>query len=215
MTSGGPMKLMIVGSTGLVGSHALDLALADPRVGEVVAPVRRPLPERPKLRAPVIDYERLPEDAEWWCVDAVICALGTTMKIAGSRDAFRRVDYDYPLAIAHLARKHGARSFALNSAAGADPGSPFFYCRVKGDLERDLTSIGYESVTLVRPGLIGGDRAEFRLGERIASVALDMFGPILPRRLRVDPAGNIARALLEAAIGGRPGVHVVGAAELT
>lgn len=209
------MKLMIVGSTGLVGSHALDLALADPRVGGVVAPVRRPLPERPKLRAPVIDYERLPEDAELWGVDAVICALGTTMKAAGSRDAFRRVDHDHPLAIARLAREHGARSFALNSAAGADSGSPFFYCRVKGDLERDLTSIGYESLTLVRPGLIGGDRTEFRLGERIASVALGVLGPILPRRMRIDPAGNIARALLEAAIGGRPGVHVVGAAELT
>jgi uncharacterized protein YbjT (DUF2867 family) len=209
------MKLMIVGSTGLVGSHALDLALADPRVGEVVAPVRRPLPERPKLRAPLIDYERLPEDSGWWGVDAVICALGTTMKTAGTRDAFRRVDHDHPLAVARLARKHGARIFALNSAAGADPGSPFFYCRVKGDLERDLTPIGYESLTLVRPGLIGGDRAEFRLGERIASVALGVLGPILPRRLRVDPAGNIARALLEAAIGGRPGVHVVGAAELT
>ncbi len=215
MISGDPMKLMIVGSTGLVGSHTLDLALADPRVGTVVAPVRRPLLERPKLRASVIDYERLPEDAELWGVDAVICALGTTMKTAGTRDAFRRVDHDHPLAIARLAWKHGARSFALNSAAGADPGSPFFYCRVKGDLERDLTSIGYESLTLVRPGLIGGDRAEFRLGERIASVALGVLGPILPRRLRVDPAGNIARALLEAAIGGRPGVHVVGAAELT
>lgn len=214
MTSGGLMKLMIVGSTGLVGSHVLDLALADPRVGAVVAPVRRPLPERPRLLAPMIDYERLPGDAEWWGVDAVICVLGTTMKVAGSRDAFRRVDHDYPLAIARLARKHGARSFVLNSAAGADPGSPFFYFRVKGDLERDLTSIGYDSVTLVRPGLIGGDRAEFRLGERIAMVALEALGPVLPRRLRIDPADNIARALLEAAIGGRPGVHVVGAAEL-
>ena len=85
---------------------------------------------------------------------------------------------------------------------------------MKGDLERDLTAIGYDSLTLVRPGLIGGDRAEFRLGERIASVALTALGPILPRRLRIDPAGNIARALLEAAIGGRPGVHVVGAADL-
>lgn len=209
------MKLMIVGSTGLVGSQVLDLALADLRVGAVFTPVRRPLPERPKLRAPVIDFERLPEDAEWWGVDAVVCALGTTMKAAGSRDAFRRVDHDHSLEIARLARKHGAQSFALNSAAGADSGSAFFYCRVKGDLERDLASIGYQSLTLVRPGLIGGDRAEFRLGERIASVALNVLGPILPRRLRIDPAGNIARALLEAAIGRRPGVHVVGAAELT
>ena len=83
------------------------------------------------------------------------------------------------------------------------------------DLERDLTSSGHESVTLVRPGLIGGDRAEFRLGERIASVALEAFGPILPRRLRIDPAETIARVLLEAAIDGPPRVHVVGAAELT
>ena len=118
MTSRGSMKLMIVGATGLVGRHVLDLALADPRIGTVVAPVRRPVGARPKLEAPVIDYERLPEEAEWWHVDAVVCALGTTMKVARSREAFRRVDHDYPLEIGRLARKHGARRFALNSAAG-------------------------------------------------------------------------------------------------
>lgn len=214
MTSRGSMKLMIVGATGLVGRHVLDLALADPRIGTVVAPVRRPVGARPKLEAPVIDYERLPEEAEWWHVDAVVCALGTTMKVARSREAFRRVDHDYPLEIGRLARKHGARRFALNSAAGAHPGSPFFYFRVKGDLERDLTSIGFASLTFVRPGLIGGDRAEIRLGEWIASVLLEAIGPILPRRLRINPAANIARALLDAAIDGPPGVHVVDAADL-
>lgn len=214
MTASGLTKLLIVGSTGLVGSHVLDLALADPRVGAVVAPVRRPVPERPKLQAPVIDYERLPDDADWWCADVVICAIGTTMKAARSQDAFRHADHDYPLEVARIARKHGARVFVLNSAWGADPGSQLFYYRVKGDLERDMISVGFGSLTFVRPGLIGGNRTELRLGERIASLSLEALGAILPRSLRVNPAANIARALLNAALEGRPGIHAVNPAEL-
>jgi uncharacterized protein YbjT (DUF2867 family) len=92
------MNLLLVGATGLVGCHVLELALADDRIDAVVAPVRRPLPERPKLLAPVVGFEHLANDAEWWRADAVICALGTTMWTAGSKKQFRRVDHDYPLA---------------------------------------------------------------------------------------------------------------------
>src|SRR3954454_8412844 len=99
------MKLLLVGATGLVGRQVLDLALADARVEAVVAPTRRPLPDQPKLLAPAVDFARLPEDADWWRADATICALGTTMRVAGSKDAFRRVDYDYPLAGARIARE--------------------------------------------------------------------------------------------------------------
>lgn len=208
------MKIMIVGATGLVGGHVLDLALAADAVEQVVAPARRALPPHPKLVAPQVDFDALPADAEWWQVDAVICALGTTIRTAGSRAAFTRVDHDYPLQVARLARNGGARTFVLNSALGADAQSRVFYNRTKGELERDLKTVGFESLTFVRPGLIGGERAEFRLGERALGAVLTAVGPILPKGWRINPARNIAKAMLDAALAARPGVQVVSSAAL-
>ncbi len=203
------MKLLLVGATGLVGSHVLRRALDDGRIERVVAPARRALPEHPKLLAPLVDFEQLPEAADWWQADAVICTLGTTLEVAGSREAFRRVDHDYPLRVAQLARQHGTPTYVLNSALGASASSRIFYNRVKGELEQALAQVGFQSLTFVRPGLIGGERQQHRPGERAALVALGALGPLLPRRWRINPAENIARALIEAAIAAAPGVHVV------
>jgi uncharacterized protein YbjT (DUF2867 family) len=208
------MKLLLAGATGLVGGHVLAQALADPRIDAVVAPVRRALPPHPKLLAPTIDFEALPEDAPWWAADAAISALGTTIGKAGSQEAFRRVDHTYQLAVARLASRHGTPSFVLNSALGADPASRFFYNRVKGELERDLAGLDFTSLTFVRPGLIGGERSESRPAERAALVLLGVLGPVLPRAWRINPAARIAAAMIEAAIAGRPGTHVVTSAEL-
>ena len=208
------MKLLLVGATGLVGRHVLDLALADPRVESVVAPVRRALPAHPKLSSPHVDFDRLDQDAPWWRADAVICTLGTTMRAAGSQAAFRRVDHDYPLAVARLAHAHGTPTYVLTSAIGADAGSRIFYSRVKGELEQDLTGEGFASLTFVRPGVIGGERQEFRLSERLLVSALALSGPLLPRRWRLNPAPQIARALLAAAFDPQPGKHIVTADRL-
>ena len=208
------MKLLLVGATGLVGREVLRLALADARVSTVVAPVRKALPPHPKLSAPLIDFDQLPPDASWWQADAVICTLGTTMKAAGTRQTFRRVDHDYPLAVVRLALAAGARAYALNSAAGANAGSRFFYNRVKGELERDLAQLGFASLTYVRPGLIGGERDVARAGEGAALRLLRVLGPALPRRWRINPAARIAGALLEAALAAAPGVHIVGSEQL-
>jgi uncharacterized protein YbjT (DUF2867 family) len=209
------MKLLLVGSTGLVGRHVLDLALADGRIDAVVAPVRQKIAGHPKLFAPTVDFDHLPNDVDWWRVDAVICTLGTTMRMAGSQEVFRRVDHDYALAVAGLARQHGASTFALNSAMGANPSSRFFYNRVKGELERDLATLGFRSLTFVRPGLIGGKRDETRPAEKIAAIILGALHPVLPRRLHINPAERIAQALIDAAIAAGPGTHIVGSAELT
>lgn len=202
-------RLMLVGATGLVGGHVLQQALADPAVAQVVAPTRKPLTPQPKLINPVVDFERLPEDAEWWTVDAVVCTLGTTIRVAGSQAAFYKVDHDHPLEVAYLARRHGARAFALNSALGADTGSRVFYSRTKGETERDLQAVGYPSLTLVRPGLIGGQRQESRPLEQLAVTVSRLVQPLLPKRYRVVPANRIAQHLLQAALVATPGVHVL------
>lgn len=201
--------LMLLGATGLVGGCVLDQALTNLRVTRVVAPTRKPLPPHARLLNPVVDFDRLPQDASWWQVDAVVCALGTTMAKAGSRGAFHRVDHDLPLLAARLALAQGARAFALNSALGADPASRVFYSRTKGELERDLQTLGYPSLTLVRPGLIGGERQESRPAERIGIAVSEWLRPLLPARYRVVPAERIAHHLLASALSAAPGVRVL------
>jgi len=204
-----PVKLLLVGATGMVGSHLLAQALNDPRVGAVTAPARRALPTHPKLSSPRVDFDCLPDAEDWWQADAAICTLGTTLRTAGSKAAFRRVDHDYPLAVARLTHAAGTPAYVLNSAIGADAASRFFYNRTKGELEQALTRVGFESLTFVRPGVIGGHREEFRWGERAMVMALGLFNPLLPRGWRINPAPVIARELLEAALRPSAGVRVV------
>jgi uncharacterized protein YbjT (DUF2867 family) len=202
-------RLLLAGATGLVGQATLRRALASARVRQVVAPTRKPLTPHPKLLNPVVDFEALPPDAEWWRVDAVACALGTTIRDAGSQDAFRRVDHDYPLAIARHAHAHGTQAFALVSAMGADAGSRIFYSRTKGEIENALAAIGFTSLTLLRPGLLGGERVQHRGGERWALRVLGALDPVLPKRYRIVPAERVAQALLDAAMDAVPGRHVI------
>ena len=202
-------RVLLAGATGLVGDATLQLALGSARVHQVVAPTRRPLPPHPKLMNPVVDFDALPADADWWRVDAVACALGTTIRDAGSKEAFRRVDHDYPLAIARHAHAHGAEAFALVSAMGADAASRIFYSRIKGEVEEALEGIGFASLSLLRPGLLGGDRKQHRSGERLALRVMGALDGVLPARYRIVPAQRVAEALLRAALDAPPGRHVI------
>ncbi len=209
------MKILHVGATGLVGRLVLARLLESPQVARVVAPTRRSLGiTHPRLHNPVVDFEALPEDAEWWAVDAVICTLGTTIADAGSQAAFRRVDHDYPLQVARLARRHGARGYALNSAMGASARSSIFYNRVKGELEDALAALDYPSLVLVRPGLIDGERERPRAGEGLALAVSRLLRPLLPRKWRPSRAVRIADALVDAALHPVSGCHVVEATAL-
>jgi uncharacterized protein YbjT (DUF2867 family) len=201
--------LLLVGATGLVGQSVLRQALADSRVSKVVAVTRNPLPPQPRLENPLVDFDALPADAQWWQVHAGICTLGTTMREAGSHVAFRKVDVDYPLAVAKLLYDHGAKSFAFNSSIGANPKARAFYNRVKGEVEQRLIAGGFPSLTLVRPSGILGPRKPHRAWEARTIRVFHSLRPILPRHYRVVPADKIAKALLEAAITAPPGVHIV------
>ena len=204
------MKLMLVGASGLVGKRVLRQALANPAVNRLIAPTRKPLAAASGLDNPIVDFERLPARASWWKVDAVICTLGTTMAQAGSQSAFRRVDHDYPLAVARLARAAGAAAFVLNSALGAAVDSHVFYNRVKGEVEAAITGLGYPSLTLVRPSLLdGGPRPDRRPGERVALWFAGIVRPLLPARYRAGTTDRVAHTLLAAALAQAPGVLVI------
>lgn len=194
-----PLRLLLVGATGAVGQAALSLALAEPRIAEVVALTRRPLAPQAKLRNVVADFAGLPEDADCWKVDAVICALGTTMKAAGSEARFAAVDRDLPVLVAQRTRAAGATRFALNSSLGANP-SGNFYLRTKAEAEAGIRKLGFPAYTIVRPSLIDVERSEVRPGERIGLLFARAFAPLIPRRYRAVKADAIAQALLTGAL---------------
>lgn len=207
--------ILLLGASGLVGGESLRIALSKSGVSKIVAPTRRALPAHPKLANPVSStLESFVPEVAGWATDAVICALGTTQKKAGSRDALRHVDYELPLSFARAARKAGTSAFAVVTSIGASPSSHLFFARTKGELERDLQALGFRSLTIVRPMFMEGERAEVRSGEAAVVALAKAFAPVLPRSLRVSPASTVAAALVEAAIDARDGVRVIPSREL-
>lgn len=202
----------LLGATGLVGRHCLDLLASDRAFERVEVIARRKFAEAtaPRIEAHIVDVEHLEERPDLFRVDEVICALGTTIKTAGSKARFRDVDYGIPLTAAKLALKEGARHFLLVSALGADAHSRIFYNRVKGELEDALRTLGFRSVTIVRPSLLLGEREEFRLGEEIAK----RLAWIVPGKYRPIHARAVAAALVRCAKEDVPGLHILESDEI-
>lgn len=204
---------MLVGATGVVGSHVLAAALDDPRFAKVVAPTRRALTAHARLLNPVVDFARLAADASWWNVDAVICTLGTTIKAAGSQAAFATVDCELPVQIARLARQAGATRFALNSALGASH-TGNFYLRTKARAEAGIRATGFEYFTIVRPSLIDAKREQTRPAEFAGIIVARALKPLIPRRYRAVKPDQIARALIDGVLAKSPGERIVESEQL-
>lgn len=204
-----PTNILLAGATGLTGEHLLDRMLNEPTVKRVIAPARRKLAEHPRLDNPVgplaelIPYLTQP-------VDTVFCCLGTTLKEAGSEEAFRSVDYDLPLALGERGLALGARHYIVVSALGADSKSSIFYSRVKGGLEDALRQQGWQQLTIARPSLLLGQREEVRLAELLAAP----FSRILPGKLHGIEAIALARALWRLALETGKGTRIVESDEL-
>jgi uncharacterized protein YbjT (DUF2867 family) len=208
-----PRSVLLAGATGLVGRECLRLLVADAEVMRLVVVTRRPLPIEigaAKLDAHVVDFEHLGDHRELFAVDQIICALGTTMRHAGSRARFRDVDFGLPLRIATLGASCGVRHFLLVSSLGADSGSRVFYNRVKGELEDALRGLGFRSLTIVRPSLLLGKRGERRVREQIGK----RLARLAPRRFRPVEASAVAERLVQAARLDAPGVRVIESAEI-
>lgn len=203
---------LVLGATGLVG-RALTRDLLAGNWDEVRVLVRRPLELRhPKLKQIQVDWDRLEQYGESFAdVTAVFCCLGTTIKKAGSQKQFERVDLEYPLAAAALAKAKGVKQFLAVSSMGANAKSRTFYSRTKGRTEEGLIAAGFHGLHLFQPSLLLGEREEFRLGERVAAVlmkALDFAMVGKAAKYRAIPAATVARAMMNIAQAETGGVHI-------
>jgi uncharacterized protein YbjT (DUF2867 family) len=206
---------LVAGASGLVGGFLLDELLASPLYQQVHSLGRRALPrEHPRLTQRTVDFTRL-EDEPLPPAEDAFCCLGTTIKKAGSREAFRAVDHDAVLAFARTAQRAGARRLLVVTAQGADPRSRIFYSRVKGEVEQALQALGLESLFLLRPWLLLGERNERRPGEQAAILASKALGPLLrPLLPRPIEARTVARAMLALAREAPRGVQIALSEEL-
>lgn len=191
----------LIGATGLVGRALLESLLADPRLGELITIARRPIenPEHPAwTQVMLADFAGLPGLELPTNLNFAISCLGSTLKQAGSKENFRRIDYDYNLEFARRARAAGVRHFILLSAAGVAADSAFFYNRVKGELENAVAALDFPALTFVRPGLLVGDRTEHRGFEAAAIGVTRGLGRLLgPRALKAfaTPVPDLVQCL--------------------
>jgi len=188
---------LIVGSTGLIGNQLVELLLNDDRYTQVTAIARTSLPfSHPKLKLVVADFGSIESQKEKLVADDVFCCLGTTITSAKSKEAFRKIDFDYPLLIAKLTKALGAKQFLLVSALGANKASSVFYNKVKGEIEEAISSIGFESCHVFRPSLLLGPRIEKREGERSMQKIFSAVGFLIPKKYKAIESIKVARGML-------------------
>ncbi|MBI3886683.1 MAG: oxidoreductase [Opitutae bacterium] len=196
---------LIAGASGLVGGELLRQLLAEAEYGRVVAVGRRPLDvTHPKLVRVTADFAALDRVAGELRGDDAFCCLGTTIRAASSRVAFRAVDHAAVLAFGWAAQRGGAQRFYLVSSLGADAQSRVFYSRVKGETEAALRVLGFGTLGIFRPSLLRGTRKEFRPGERIGHGMMAVLDPLLVgrwRKYRAIEATVVACAMLRCALG--------------
>ena len=204
-----PQHILLAGATGLVGEHLLDRLLNEPTVSRVLAPTRRPLAGHPHLDNPVGDLPDLLPTLGGQ-IDIAYCCLGSTIKQAGSQEAFKAVDLDMAVAFSKRARELGARHLLVISAVNADLTSSVFYSRVKGEMEQALRAQDWPQLTIVRPSLLVGNRTETRWAEQLAAP----IAKLIPGKYGAIEACQLARAMWRLALEEQDGVRVVESDEL-
>ena len=205
-------KALIVGSSGLVGSYCLQELLKESTYDTVIALNRKRLAvSDKKLVQHLVDFDRLDDYKDIIHGNDVYCTLGTTIRRAGSRENFRKVDFDYPLRVAQIAALNGAKRLAVVTAIGANPASRFFYLRVKGELEAELSKLPFKALHLIRPAWLVGKRSERRLREEFG-IAIGKFFSLMVvgrwKNLRSTEASTVARAMVVACLSDLSGVQI-------
>ena len=167
---------LIIGSTGLIGSHLLDLLLESQEYEKVITFVKRDSGiQHPKLKQHIIDFDKPDTYKELVVGDDFFCSIGTTIKKAGSQDAFRKVDFEYPKQFASLAQQNKVNQFLIITSLGADANSSNFYLKTKGEIQDFLKNCAFESISILQPSLLLGNRTEFRLGEKMGVYFMKLF----------------------------------------
>ncbi|MBI1191951.1 MAG: NAD-dependent epimerase/dehydratase family protein [Bacteroidetes bacterium] len=207
------LRVLIAGSSGLVGSKLLEQCLEHREIAAVKTVGRSPgMLQHTKLNEYLVDFDHESPFVGLDCPDAVFCCLGTTLAKAGSQEAFKKVDHDYVLALAKWAREAGCPAFHLVSAVGADAASPIFYSRVKGQVELAVKALNFRSTVIYQPSLLIGPRKDRRIGEAIAQRTLPLFSPLLLGRLahyKPITAKQLATTMLHQALKPLQGVHTL------
>lgn len=192
---------LIAGATGLVGNSILKQLLADDQYEKIVVIVRKPIDiQHPKLIQQQIDFDQVELLKAGMQIDDVFCALGTTIKTAGSQDAFYKVDFTYVVNLGKWSVANSVKRFLIVSAMGASAKSGIFYNRVKGEMEAAVSQLGIPQIQIFRPSLLMGDRNEKRGGEKIAQVIMGALGflfagPLL--KYKGIHANVVARAMIK------------------
>jgi uncharacterized protein YbjT (DUF2867 family) len=191
---------LIIGATGLVGSHLLDLLLNDPRFEKIKVFTRKSTGKSDsKLEEFIIDFEKMQEWGNHLSGDVLFSALGTTIKKAGSKDAQYKIDFSYQYTVADHASRNGVGTYILVSSAGADPGSIVFYSRMKGELEEAIKKMNFKSIRIIQPGILDGERDESRPMEKFAiQIARTLISIPGLKKFRPIHAETVAKAMINA-----------------
>ena len=196
-------KAILFGATGFIGSHLLRDLLDSPDYAEIIAVVRKQLNlSHPKLTVLIGDLASLPALKPQLVADEIFIALGTTRKHTPDEAEYTRIDHDYPVQAAGIAKANGARSVFLVTAVGANANSSMFYVRTKGEVERDVLALGFEHTHIFRPSMILGQRDEDRPRERFIIAVWNVLNPLLmgpADRYRGLSGNDIAHAMANAA----------------
>ncbi len=201
----------IIGATGLIGGELLNLLFDDDYFETVRVLIRRPFKrEHPKLEKKLVDFN----DNDSLLValdgsDAIFCAVGTTQKkVKGDKEAYRKVDYDIPVHAARFCKMTGCKTFVLVSSVGANNKSGNFYLKLKGEVEDAVKEVGIESVHIMRPSMLLGNRNESRPGEKIGQGVMKAFSFLLPSKYKPIQASDVAKAMLAVAKENKQGFFV-------
>jgi uncharacterized protein YbjT (DUF2867 family) len=205
-------KAIIAGASGLIGSKLLDLLLQSPEYDEVLALVRRELPAKhPKLVQLVVNFDKLGDYADSINGNAIFCCLGSTKKKTPDLTVYRKIDHDYPVRLAELAKQKGVNQFHLVSSMGANSKSSNFYTKMKGETEESIQQVGLNSVHIYQPAFLTGDRKEHRPMEGFLLVLMKVIDPLLIgslKKYRSIPAETVAKAMLNQSLKKDEGVFI-------
>lgn len=194
------IKASVFGATGLVGKQVVEQLIENDNYQKIILPNRRKVTyESAKVETQQIDFDHLEKHMDMFEVDHIFICLGTTINKAGSKEAFKKVDYHIPKSIAEYAAKKKVEAVVMISSLGADADSSTFYLKTKGEVEKAVKKLLGDRAFVVRPSMLFGKRQEFRLGEEVGKLLMKALFFIIPKKYRGIHDYEVAAAMIRIA----------------